>query len=301
MKFVWRVVLLVWVLLLAACTSSEESPLKIVTNSWIGYSPLYYARQKGLLEPLNIKLVNVVSLGESRQLYETGIAMAFTGTQYEFFQSYKKDNSLMPVIMFDRSNGGDMVLSNRSIEQLKNSDQTLHAYLEMDSVNLVLLKDFLLQQGLTDKKINYHNLDQAEISALSNSADAPPIIIITYIPYNLELQQQGFSELASTRDNPDLLIIDALYTSQKIFKQHKQQFLALKKVIDESIAMIERDPKDYYERVKSFIEDPGYQQFLASLKDISWINQSMPASVKEHLKRSGFPVRDLLQNPQINS
>ena len=295
MKKLWLVIPGILALLSIACTPAEKPTLKIVTNSWIGYSPLYYARQKGMLDALNIKLVNVVSLGESRQLYESGVAMAFTGTQYEFFQSYQKDHSLMPVIMFDRSNGGDMVMSNRSIDELKASQQTLQAYLEMDSVNLVVLKDFLLQNGLVDKPVNYHNKDQAEISTLNNHDDSPPIIIATYIPYNLTLQKNGFRELASTRNNPGLLVIDALYTSQQVFKQHKEQFVALKKIVDQSIASIKQDPRDYYEQVKSFIEDPGYEEFLSGLNDIAWINRAMDPAIEEHLKKSGFPVRDLLQ------
>lgn len=293
--YVWRVTVVVLTIFLIACSPSEKPPLKIVTNSWIGYSPLYYARQKGLLESHNIKLVNVVSLGEGRQLYESGVAMAFTGTQYEFFQSYQNDHSLMPVMMFDRSNGGDMVMSNRSIEQLKNTQQTIQAYLEMDSVNRVLLNDFLQQQGLTLKSINFHNSDQAKISTLENSPKAPPIIIVTYIPYNLTLQKQGFRNLVSTRDNPNLLVIDALYTSQQVFKAHKQQFIELKKIIDDSITAIEADPKEYYQQVKGFLDDPGYQQFMESLDDIAWINRSLDEGVKDHLIRSGFPVRDIIQ------
>jgi len=96
--YVWRVTFVVLTIFLFACSPTEKPPLKIVTNSWIGYSPLYYARQKGILESHNINLVNVVSLGEARQLYESGVAMAFTGTQYEFFQSYQSDHSLMPVM-----------------------------------------------------------------------------------------------------------------------------------------------------------------------------------------------------------
>lgn len=296
MKYCRRLAMVIAVAFtIIACSPQQKPPLKIVTNSWIGYAPLYYARQKGLLKPLNINLVNVVSLGESRQLYETGLAMAFTGTQYEYFQSYKKDRALMPVMMFDRSNGGDMVLANRDLQALKNTDKTLQAYLEMDSVNRVLLKDFLTQNGLAGKRIHYNNMDQARISTLHSQPGDAPMIIVTYIPYNQTLLKQGFQELASTRNNQNLLIVDALYTSQQVFKQHKQQFIDLKKIVDVSIAAIDKDPKDFYQTVKSFIDNPGYQTFLSGLKDIAWINRSMDEPIRAHLKQSGFPVRDLLQ------
>ena len=46
----------------------DNKKIKITTSTWIGYAPLFYAKEKNWLEPLNIKLLNVVSLSENMYL-----------------------------------------------------------------------------------------------------------------------------------------------------------------------------------------------------------------------------------------
>jgi len=107
--------------LLTSCSSEKQEKLEISTTTWIGYSPLFYAKEKVWLKPLNIKLMHVSSLSENMYLYQAGNADAYVGTQYEYNMLIKKEPSLIPVMLFDRSNGGDVVMSNLSIEELQKS------------------------------------------------------------------------------------------------------------------------------------------------------------------------------------
>ncbi len=282
-------------LFLLSCERTAPAPdLKIVTNSWIGYAPLYYARQQGQLESLGIKLVTVVSLGESLQLYRSGVAEGFTGTQYEFNQAYQRDPSLTPVILFDRSNGGDLVMGNRSIEQLRSDSGPIDAYLEMDSVNTAVLADFLKSNGLDAARIRFINQDQGRISTLKAAGLARPTLVVTYFPFNQPLQKQGFRELASTRDNIGLLVVDALYTSQSTLKRHREQLEALKQRVDEAIELAQRDPEAFYAVVADFLGNPGLQAFRDGLEDIVWINRQRSPELQQRLQEAGFPTGDLL-------
>jgi len=200
--------------LLTSCSSEKQEKLEISTTTWIGYSPLFYAKEKGWLKPLNIKLMHVSSLSENMYLYQAGNADAYVGTQYEYNMLIKKEPSLIPVMLFDRSNGGDVVMSNLSIEELQKSTEPINAYLEMDSVNSTLLEDFIQNYNLHEKQINYINRDQTSISTLSSST-VKNAIIVTYIPYDIELNKHGFKSIASTKDNLNLLVIDAMFKLKK--------------------------------------------------------------------------------------
>lgn len=101
-----KALLVSFFLLFTACSSPQENRLKISATTWIGYTPLFYAKEKAWLKELNIKLVNVSSLSENMYLYEAGNSDAFVGTQYEYDLLSKTNNSLKPILMFDRSNGG---------------------------------------------------------------------------------------------------------------------------------------------------------------------------------------------------
>lgn len=281
------------IFLFTSCDLKETNKIKISTTTWVGYSPLFYAKEKGWLEPLNIKLLNVVSLSENMYLYKAGNSDAYVGTQYEYNILHKKIDSLIPIVLFDRSNGGDVIMSNYSLEKLEAYENEIDVYLEMDSINSILFEDFIKKHKFHNKNFNYINKDQAYISRLKN--EPKPTIIVTYTPYNIHLSKNDYKELASTKDNFELLVIDALFTKKEFFQEHKNEFLQLKKLIDISIENLKKDPKEYYEKVKPYLLDTTYEDFLASINDINWINKDIPKEINEKLNNDNFPIRDLIK------
>lgn len=278
--------------LLSSCSSDYDKRLKISATNWVGYAPLFYAKAKGWLEPLNIKLVNISSLAENMYLYSAGNSDAYVGTQYEYGILSKDMKSLRPIMMFDRSNGGDFVMSNFSIEQLQKSTLPLDAYLELDSVNNTFLQDFISKYKLSEKIINYINKDQATIKLLQNNNK--PTLVVTYVPYNFTLEKNGFMEIASTKNSLDLLVVDAMFTKIEVYHEHKQQFVELKKLVDRGVLALKKDPREFFTAIKPYMIGITYDEFEDTLNDIEWINSAMSNDLRERLNRSGFPTRDLI-------
>lgn len=246
------------------------------------------------MKPLNIKLLNVSSLSENMYLYEAGNSDAYVGTQYEYSLLVKKDPTLMPIMMFDRSYGGDIVMSNTTIEALKNSKEGIDAYLELDSINLTILKDFIKQHGLEQEQINYINMDQPHISTLQANAMKRDTLIVTYIPYDTDLKEDGFIEVASTKESLNLLVVDALFTREKTFQKHREQFIALNKLVEKALLALENDPKEFYEVIKPYMLELSYEDFRASLNDIIWIHKEISPELKKRMQEGSFPTRDLM-------
>lgn len=281
-------------ILLSSCSSEYDKKLKISATTWIGYTPLFYAKEKGWLDDINIKLLNVSSLSENMYLYKAGNSDAYVGTQYEYNILSKKDSSLKPIMLFDRSYGGDIIMSNLSIKNLKNTTQSIDAYLEMDSINNTVLQDFIVSYHLKDKDINYINTDQTQIAILQAKNSKKPTIIVTYVPYNIALSKNGYKEIASTKDGLDLLVIDAMYTKTKTFQLHEKQFIVLKKLLDKSINALEKDKKEFYDTIKPYMLNMDYDEFKDSLDDIIWINKEVSSELKQRMNDTNFPTRDLL-------
>lgn len=295
MKFIKHGLILIIIFSLSACSVQKEAPLKIIANSWVGYSPLFYAKESGWLKPINIQLSTVISLGESLSIYESAELNAFTGTQYEFNYIQQKDPSLIPIILFDRSNGGDVVMANLSLQALKNTTKIIDVYLEMHSVNQLVFKDFIQLNHLTNQKFNYINKDQLKVyTQLSASLPSHPTIVVSYSPYQQKLALLGLQELASTRDGITIFVIDALFTPKETFLEHETQFKQLKILIDNALVALEKDPFEYYQKVSVHLEDTSYQDFLASLEGIQWLNQSLTLEQKKRLHSIPFPTRNLL-------
>lgn len=279
-------------LFLASCSTQTEKQLKISATTWIGYTPLFYAKAKGWLEPLNIKLINVSSLSENMSVYKAKKSDIYVGTQYEF--NHLQDTSIVPIFMFDRSNGGDIVMSNYSIQELQDTNKPIDAYLEIDSINSTLLEDFLARYRLTEKKIHYINKDQTLIAALTTKKIRNPSLLITYIPYNIKLEKNGFKEIASTKNNLNLLVIDAMFTSKKVLSNNKARLLKLKEIINTSITNLQKDPKEFHLSIKPYLLNVSYEEFKDHLNDIVWINTEINQELQKRIEESHFPLRSLL-------
>lgn len=290
-----KAILMIAVIGLTGCSSQPEPPIKLITNSWIGYSPLFYAKEKGWLKPLNIELSTVVSLGESMMTFKIGNFNGLTGTQYEFQQLLKHKASLVPIMMFDRSNGGDMIMSNISINSLKETTESVDVYLEINSINSTVFKDFIKAHELENKTFNFINKDPLKtITQIKQSPITEPLIIVTYSPYNFELSEHGFNVIASTKNIQDILVVDALYIKKSCMAEHKAHFIELKQVINQAIQDLHTNPRDYYEKVKPYLENGSYEEFSASLKQIEWLNSELSDALVKKLDYISFPTRDLL-------
>ena len=293
MKRIFGVCLLI-LLSLSSCSSPSKLPLKISATTWVGYTPLYYAKEKGWLKDINIRLINVVSLSENMYLYKAGSSDAYCGTQYEHNILKERMPNLIPVMLFDRSNGGDMIMSSASLQELQDSTEKIDAYLEMDSINLTLLNDFIATYKIDEGRINYINRDQISISALKNDAPERLSVIVTYIPYDTPLKEKGFKEILSTKNGFDLLVVDALFTTKETLLLHKKQFRQLKDLTDKAILALHKDPKEFYTTIESYMNGLSYEEFSSGLNDIEWINTKISEELKERMHKASFPIKDLL-------
>jgi NitT/TauT family transport system substrate-binding protein len=257
--------------LLVSCSNKQEEELKIAVNPWIGYTPIFYAYEKGYLKDLNIKVIPTVSLGESTDMFSLNKVDMLSGTQHEY-KSLKKDfSSLIPIILMDRSDGGDMILSNRTIDELKNS-KDLKVYLEIDSINNEMIKSFIKDLKLDYNNITFINKDQSQIQAY-NFDKIENILIVTYSPYDIKLKKDGFKEVASTKNIKELLVIDAIYAKKDIVNKNKDRLKKFKNVLDQSIKEIEDNPKKAHEITKKYLDHISLDEFKNSLDGIKWINK----------------------------
>lgn len=282
-------------LLLTGCMQpSSSQPLRISANLWVGYMPLFYLKERGWLKENHIELVNVVSLYENMQMYAIGNVDAFTGTQYEYHQLLQKRPQLVPIMLFDRSRGADLVMGNRSIEALRKSSEPIDLYLEVDSVNSELFRAFLKYSGMDEKRFHVINMDPEMIAKLP--MHKRPTLIVTYEPFDDPLRQKGYRVLVDTK-MPDLgfEIIDALYISKADKKRFAKELQQLNRLVAKALVDLQRDPKTFYEYVKYYLQGKSFDAFQESLKSIEWIYGRRDSALRRILQREALPDTDLLE------
>ncbi|MHB8100393.1 MAG: type 2 periplasmic-binding domain-containing protein [Sulfuricurvum sp.] len=277
LKYLLYVILLA--LSLSGCFDTKPSELRIAISPWIGYSPFYYADAMGWLHEENIHLIETTSLHESKDYFEAGLVDAFLSTQYE--ASSIQNMQIIHLLPIDRSNGGDVVLSNNTLQELLTKKE-VKAYLEIDSVNKVLLDEFVKNRNLDVNAIQMVHKGQSAIGSMVPSSTQNQLLV-TYEPYATLLRHQGFIEVASTRES-GLLILDSLYTSSGSLKTQKERYIILSKMIKKAHDAYKRNPKAYYETIKAYVEYANFEEFNRANHSIQFILDLPKAELTQMLK-----------------
>ena len=273
MKNIVLLLLITFSFISCSSKSQKDDAIIISTNQWIGYTPLFYAYEKGYLNELNIKLINSVSLAEAADVYRVGQANMVTTTQHEYNALRNDIHDIVPVILLDRSNGGDMVLANRSLKELKKSKK-IYAYLEVDSINQEILKDFIKNNNLDKNNFIIINKDQEQIQNVDfKKLQNKDLLIVTYTPYDAALKAQGFQVVASTKNIDSIIVIDALCSTKELRNSDEEKLIHLKKILDKSIDEITKDPYQAHKITQKYLSNISYDEFTSSLKNIKWINK----------------------------
>lgn len=283
---------IITVLLLTSCSQPKQEPLVISTDVWIGAAILYYAREEGWLKEADIQMLQARSINENIQFFESGASDIFTGTQHEYKREKSIRPDLIPIFIYDRSYGGDVVMANRTLEQLRRSEEKIDVYLEADSVGEELFEYLTQFEGIAKERLVRHSRTQDEISTISAAAETSPKIVITYNPHDLALKKSGFVEIASSKDDR-YLVIDAVYVSSKLYHKYPERFAQLRSALERSLRAYDTNPKAFYEKVKIYLGNPSYDEFMQMRRNIQWIDNKPSKEMQKRLEEIQFPIKEI--------
>lgn len=259
---------------------ADASKIHISSNPWVGFTPFIYAQEKGWLEKSSFRFIWLVDLAENSHYHERGFTQGFTATQYELFH-FNDWQKMKPVFLIDRSYGADAIVSNRSIQELRSTKETVDVYLEQGSLNDDFFDAFVSEQGL--KSVKFHKINACQKNILSLNEVARPIVIISYQPYLSGLLKKGYQPIASTRTMKSFSVIDALFVDEEVINGREREFAQLKEMFERGVAQLQNDPHEYYETVKGYLEGQSYDEFISTTAQIEWLHQGNQTKVIEHL------------------
>lgn len=112
--------LLIFIVLTAGgCAEEPQMPMRIGTNVWPGYEPLYLAREMGFFGNTSVKLVEYPSSSETIRAFRNGAIDAAGLTLDEAFRMAATGPDLKVVLVMDISDGGDVLLARPRIRSIK--------------------------------------------------------------------------------------------------------------------------------------------------------------------------------------
>ena len=245
-----RAVICILILLAASCTQAPPpQPLRVGFNPWPGYEFIYLAKVKGFYEAqgVNVKLVELNSLGDVRRAFERGQIDIMGSSVVELLVAAETTGRpINAILVSDSSNGADILLAKNDVPDvaaLKGKKigmesatvDVLNVSIALNSAQLTL-KDVIPVYGAQDDLVA--SFEAGEISALQ-----------TYAPHTAKfLADSHYKRLFDTSKVPgqiiDVLSVDAtLLTTRsddvrKFIKAYFQAVAAYKKAPEEGNAIM---------------------------------------------------------------
>ncbi|MDX8406905.1 MAG: ABC transporter substrate-binding protein [Mariprofundaceae bacterium] len=218
-------------LFLTACTPAPAPELKLGTNVWPGYEPLYLARDLGLLKGSGVKLIEYPSATEVLRGMRDGNIDAAALTLDEALSLVQDGIRLRVVLVMDTSHGADAVVAQAGVETVADlRGRRLGA--ETTALGAYMVSRMLELGGLsrTDVTIVPLTLNEHEQAFRQGEVDA----VVSFEPVVSRLKAAGGHIVFDSRRIPgevvDVLVIrESVLNGQRQTMRHllRQWFAAL--------------------------------------------------------------------------
>ncbi len=184
-------------LLISACSPAPEPPLRIGTNVWPGYEPLYLARSLGLYQGTSVKLVEMTSASDVIHALRSGTLEGAALTLDETLNILDDDFDLRVILVMDYSHGGDVLVARPGIAALADLRDKRIA-VEQTAVGALVLDGALNAAGLSVSDIDIVYCAADEHLDCYWSVDA----LVTFEPNKTKLLKQGAWQLFDSSRTP---------------------------------------------------------------------------------------------------
>ncbi len=219
----------------AAAFSATAEPLKFAHSTWVGYGPLYIAKEEGFFkeEGLDVELIVMEDVKTRLPALAAGrldVAVTTVDTVLNF---YSKDRQYRYLFAVDDSNGGDGIVANKEIKTIADLKGKNVAFTE-GSVSQFFLAVLLQDAGLTLKDVKSSNMSAGDAGAafVAKRVDAA----VTWEPWLTRGKKAAHGSLLIDSSNTPGLITDIVITTPDILAKRGDDMKALYRAWNKAIA-----------------------------------------------------------------
>lgn len=200
---------------LTGCNDKPSMPLRIGTNFWLGYEPLYLARELGYFEPGTAHIVEYPSSSEVIRAFRNQVIDGAALTLDEVLLLAQDGFTPKIVLVLDISEGGDVIVGRPPMHSVKDLKDRRIA-VENGAVGAYLLSRALMLHGLKAGDVRVVPLEANEQTAAYQQNEVDAAVVCE--PARSELLTAGATLLFDSSRIPgeivDVLAIRADYLAK---------------------------------------------------------------------------------------
>lgn len=260
------------------------TPLKVGTNKWFGYQPLYLAQSLGYFEGNSVRLVDHASATQVIRAFRNNTIDVATLTLDEALLLLEVGLGARIILVVDISNGGDVIIAKPEIASL--SELKGHTVgVESNALGAYFITRALESVGLgvSDVDIIDSDIDQHENMFLKGAFDA----VVTYEPVRSHLLAMGTHEVFDSSKIPGE-IVDVLVVSDQALELYPEKIKALLEGWFRALNYIKAQPEVAAVQMGPRL-NMSAEEVLVAYKDLIWPDQ------KENLRMMAGPEAPLLK------
>lgn len=212
-------------LLLTSCSEPTNSPaLRLGTNIWPGYEPLYLARELGYLESNKVRLIEYTSTSQVIKAYRNGLLDAAAVTLDEAVSLLATGEKPKLVLVTDISNGADVLIGQVGLKHVSDI-KGKRVGVEHTALGAYFISRVLEKNGLSVNEIIVVPLtvNQHERAFRNKEVDA----VLTFEPVSSKLLSSGAIKLFDSSEIPGE-IVDVLIVNADKINEFEEQIKHLK-------------------------------------------------------------------------
>ncbi|MBI4010772.1 MAG: ABC transporter substrate-binding protein [Candidatus Rokubacteria bacterium] len=277
--------LMAWVVIgvmfggLALAGAAAAEPLKIRYSVWVGYGPLFLAREKGFLkeEKVEVDLINMEDPKEGFFAMAAGRLDGVVSTIDTMLLYLKTGKEFQYVLALDDSAGGDAIVARKEIKSVKDLKGKKVAFAE-GSVSQFFLNVLLRESGLSQKDVDAVNMKPGDAGAafVAEKVDAA----VTWEPWVTKSKNTAFGHVLVDSSKTPGLITDVLIFRRDVIEKRGKEIQGVVNAWNKAVAYWEKNPAESNEIMAKglgdWLKDP--KVFAETLSGVKFYNRD--ANVK---------------------
>ena len=224
-------------------TPAAAEPLKIRYSIWVGYGPLFIAKEKGFFkeEKVDVELVNIEDPKEGFVALAAGRLDGVVSTIDTMVLYLKKPTDYQYVLALDDSTGGDGIVARKEIASVKDLKGKKVAVNE-GSVSQFFLNVVLKDNGMTQKDIEVVNMKQGDAGAafVAEKVDAA----VTWEPWLSKGKAAPHGKILIDSKQTPGLITDVLIFPRTVIQKRTREIQGVVNAWNKAVAFWQKNPDE---------------------------------------------------------